>query len=174
MVLTYHTLPLTATALLTIAGCVFHQDFMHLVCICHLKRNLERFGGRRKKMRGRREGRGGWNVSRELPAVTYKSTISYRLSKLGKTGRRKLSPKDLSTIESYSRPVPDSPLFHFGNTAKMYTQSMTKLFTLQERHKIPILSIPCSICPQPSHVSHCCAALTYKLRTLTFLVSFSD
>ena len=51
---------------------------------------------------------------------------------------------------------------------------MTKLPTLQERHKIPILSSTCSTCPQPSYVSQCCGALTYKLRTLTFLVSFPN
>ena len=96
------------------------------------------------------------------------------LSKLGKTGRRKLSPKDFSTIESYLRPIPDSPPFGFGKTTQVYTQSMTKLPTLQERHKVPILSNTCSTCPQPSYVSHCCAALTYKLRTLTFLVLFPN
>ena len=97
-----------------------------------------------------------------------------RLSKLDKSGRRKFSPKDFSIIESYSVPVPDSPPFNFGTTVQVYTQSMTELPTLQERHKIPILSSTCSTCPQPSYVSHCCAALIYKLRTLIFLVSFPN
>ena len=59
---------------------------------------------------------------------------------------------------------------------QVYTQSMTELPTLEECHKIPILSSTCSTCPQPSYVSHCCAALTYKLRltSLTFLVSFPN
>jgi len=101
----------------------------------------------------------------------YKNTI---VTSIVKTGRRKLSPKGFSTIESYSRPIPDSPPFGFWKTAQVYTQSMTKLPTLKERHKIPILSSTCSTCPQPSYVWHCCAALTYKLWTLTFLVLFPN
>ena len=41
---------------------------------------------------------------------------------------------------------------------------MTELPKLQEHHKIPLLSSTYNICPQPSHVSHYCAVLTYELQ----------
>ena len=60
----------------------------------------------------------------------------------GKSRQRKFSPKDFSTIKPLA--TTDSPPFNFGKTAQVYT--------LQERHKIPILSSTCNICPQSSHV----------------------
>ena len=57
--------------------------------------------------------------------LTYKNTI---VIPIVKTSQRKFSCKDFSTIKSYSRCIPDSPLFNFGKTAQVYTQSMTAGF----------------------------------------------
>ena len=87
--------------------------------------------------------RGGWVYQVVFQEACFLHIKCYRLSNWQNTDyfwREMFSPKNFSTSESYSRPVPNCSPLSIGATPKVYSQSMKEIPTFQEHHKILIFT----------------------------------